>query len=199
MARVPPSCHGTFQRGGPPPHCHGTFQRGGLQLATRGEGFRPDWFVAAGAARRWVKASFGSAVRTASRFCTRMVAGHKTYPKQCPCHELRMVLWMDGILHQIEPMRNQCLLTFTGESSFPGFLVRSGFRPSTVGLLCQRSQGVLYNLDGLCHLLHSAAPNARCAGLGDAAWWLESASFGIAVRGLWAKGQAARRGTPSQG
>ncbi|CAJ1338948.1 unnamed protein product [Effrenium voratum] len=39
-------------------------------------------------------------------------------------------------------------------------------------------RGVLYNLDGLCRLLHSAAPNARCAGLGDAAWWLESVHVG---------------------
>ena len=35
-----------------------------------------------------------------------------------------LLLWMDGILHQIEPMANLCLLAFTGESSLPfGFAI----------------------------------------------------------------------------
>ena len=32
-------------------------------------------------------------------------------------------------------MGNPCLLVFTGDSSFQGFLGGAGFRPSTVGLL----------------------------------------------------------------
>ena len=55
------------------------------------------------------------------------------------------ILWMDGILHQIEPMKNQCLLAFTGESSFPGFLGGAGFRPSAVGV---RFSVVLIEIDG---------------------------------------------------
>ena len=33
-----------------------------------------------------------------------------------------LLLWMDEILHHLETMGNRCLLVFTGESSFQGFL-----------------------------------------------------------------------------
>ena len=33
-----------------------------------------------------------------------------------------VILWMDEILHHLEIMGNHCLLVFTGESSFHGFL-----------------------------------------------------------------------------
>ena len=42
------------------------------------------------------------------------------------------ILWMDEILHQLETMGNCCLLAFTRELSFQGFLGGAGFRPSTV-------------------------------------------------------------------
>ena len=47
----------------------------------------------------------------------------------CKCWEL---LWMDKILHHFETMGNLCLLVFTGEPSFQGFLGGAGFRSSTV-------------------------------------------------------------------
>ena len=40
--------------------------------------------------------------------------------------------WMDEILHHFETMGNYCLLVFTGESPFQGFLGGAGFCPSTV-------------------------------------------------------------------
>ena len=40
---------------------------------------------------------------------------------------------MDEILHHFETKGNQCLLVFTGPSSFEGFLGGAGFCPSTVG------------------------------------------------------------------
>ena len=43
-----------------------------------------------------------------------------------------VILWMDEILHHLETMGNHCLLVFTGDSSFQGFLDGAGFRPSTV-------------------------------------------------------------------
>ena len=43
-----------------------------------------------------------------------------------------VILWMDEILDHFETMRNHCLLVFTGESSFPGFLGGAAFRSSTV-------------------------------------------------------------------
>ena len=39
---------------------------------------------------------------------------------------------MDEILHHFETMGNHCVLVFTRESSFQGFLGGAGFRPSTV-------------------------------------------------------------------
>ena len=42
------------------------------------------------------------------------------------------LLWMDEILQHFETMGNHCLLVFTEESSFQGFLGAAGFRPSTV-------------------------------------------------------------------
>ena len=45
---------------------------------------------------------------------------------------MAFLLWMDEILHHLETMGNHCLLVFTGESSFQGFLGGAGFRPSTV-------------------------------------------------------------------
>ena len=41
------------------------------------------------------------------------------------------ILWMDEILHHFQTMGNHCLLVFTGESPFQGFLGGAGFRPST--------------------------------------------------------------------
>ena len=49
-----------------------------------------------------------------------------------------VILWMDEILHHVKTMGNQCLLVFTGESSFYGFSGDAGFRPSTV-CLCPKS------------------------------------------------------------
>eukprot|EP00439_Symbiodinium_sp_Y106_P022555 s2559_g2.t2 len=37
-------------------------------------------------------------------------------------------------------------------------------------------RGMVYNLDGLCRLVRASAPKAACAGLGDAAWWVDSVS-----------------------
>lgn len=37
-------------------------------------------------------------------------------------------------------------------------------------------RGMVYNLDGLCRLVHASVPKAACAGLGDAAWWVDSVS-----------------------
>mmetsp|Transcript_10690 Transcript_10690/g.24937 ORF Transcript_10690/g.24937 Transcript_10690/m.24937 type:complete len:472 (+) Transcript_10690:35-1450(+) len=35
-------------------------------------------------------------------------------------------------------------------------------------------RGMLYNLDGLCDLVRAKVPSAKCAGLGDAAFWVDS-------------------------
>ena len=42
---------------------------------------------------------------------------------------------MDELLHHFESMVDHCLLVFTGQSSFRGFLGGAGFRPSTVASL----------------------------------------------------------------
>ena len=45
------------------------------------------------------------------------------------------LLWMGEIRsHHLETMGSHCLLVFTGDSSFRGFLGGAGFRPSTVWL-----------------------------------------------------------------
>ena len=49
--------------------------------------------------------------------------------------DLRISLWMDKFLHQIQTMENHCLLVFTRESSSHGFLGGAGLRPSTVMLV----------------------------------------------------------------
>ena len=38
----------------------------------------------------------------------------------------QLLRWMDKILRQIETIGSHCLLVFTGESSFPGFLGGKG-------------------------------------------------------------------------
>lgn len=61
-------------------------------------------------------------------------------------------------------MRHAQLVLFSGCSAG-----RRGHGPLTekVGY-----GGVLYNLDGLCRLVH-AGSNARCLGVADSAWWLD--------------------------
>ena len=39
-----------------------------------------------------------------------------------PSQVVFVILWMDEILHHFETMGSRCLLVFTGESSFQGFL-----------------------------------------------------------------------------
>ena len=45
------------------------------------------------------------------------------------------ILWMDEFLHHFETMGDHCLLVFTRESLFQGFLCGAGFCPSTVGAM----------------------------------------------------------------
>ena len=66
-------------------------------------------------------------------------------------------LWMDEILHHSETMGHHCLLVFSGESSFQGFLDGAGFRPSTVSH-CPTLAGIslLASSRALAHYLHCA-------------------------------------------
>ena len=50
-----------------------------------------------------------------------------------PIAMVRLILWMDEILHHFETVVNHCLLVFTRNSSFQRFLGGAGFRSSTVG------------------------------------------------------------------
>ena len=57
--------------------------------------------------------------------------------------EVAMILWMDKNLHHFETMGNHCVLVFTGESSFQGFLSGAGFCLSTVGRITRPLKGIL--------------------------------------------------------
>ena len=62
----------------------------------------------------------------------------QTRPNPCPAPFLGDLLWMDEILHHVEPMRNHCFVGIYGGIIIPGFL-----RWCRISSIHSVSQGIL--------------------------------------------------------